>query len=398
MIIFSYGEKMVALICLWMILFLFFVCVPSFYFLYLRKISTKNWNINADSNYLPSVTIMVPMHNEEKVIRLKLENLAKLVYPKEKMQILLVDDASTDRTLREISEFSKSALVDFTVVTSASRQGKMKALNNALKYATGEIIIISDSDAFLSPDILLKTMPFFADCSVGALISKEELINPKISWVSETEKFYFDLVYGIIKLGESKIHSTIMFHGGFAAYRRSFLQKFDVEADDTGTALDIVQRGGRTIMVPEAVSYSLEFAAWRDKFNAKVRRATQNLKTWVKCFSLLLKRKLMLPWKIAIPGIFLYLFNPIIFLLLLITTFYMMLTLPLFALLLASMITFTLTIKRLRVIFIEVIQNHVFLLLAIIGLLTRRNIILWKTAQHSRAIITREMLETLSLV
>jgi cellulose synthase/poly-beta-1,6-N-acetylglucosamine synthase-like glycosyltransferase len=341
---------------------------------------------------------MVPMHNEEKVIRLKLENLAALEYPRDKLQILLVNDGSTDNTLKEVSDFSKNFALNFRVINFDSRHGKTLALNNALKYAVGEIIIVSDSDAFLARDILLKTMPFFADPSVGALISREELIEPGVSWVSETEKVYFDLVYGTIKLGESKLHSTIMFHGGFAAYRKSVLENFNVETDDTGTALDIVQKGKRTIMVPDAISYCFEFSDWKDKFNIKVRRAMHNLKTWIRCLELLFNGELLLPKKIVMPEIFLYLINPFIFLAFLAVSAILVIQFFMIMLIFAFIITLILSIKKTRMLLCEVIQNNCFLLIAILSIIIGRQIIRWETLQNPRAIITREMLKNLKLI
>lgn len=391
-------KNLIVIIGLWFVLLLIFAGVPGFYYLYLRHASSKSWNLKIEKNYLPTVTIMVPMYNEEKTIRLKIENLAKLKYPKEKLQILLVNDASMDGTLDEISSFSKSASIDFKVINLNSRNGKIKALNKALKSAVGEIVVVSDSDAFVPPDTLHQAMPFFADPSVGAVISRGELLNPNISWVSETENFYFSLVYGTIKLGESKIHSTLMFHGGFAAYRKSLLSNFNVETDDTGTALDIVQKGGRTIMVSDAVSFTLGFAAWKDKFNVKVRRATHNVKTWARCLHLLIRRKLLLPKKIAIPEMFLYLFNPVILLMLFIITVFLLLYIPFPMALAVLTLLPILVVKRTRILFIEVVQNNSFLLLAILGLVIRKEIIRWKTVQDPRAMIRRNMLESRHLI
>ena len=391
-------KKLIAIFSLWFILLLIFVGVPGFYYVYLRHASSKSWSLKIEKTCLPTVTIMVPMYNEERTIRLKLENLAKLKYPKEKLQILLVNDASTDSTLDEISSFSKNGLIDFRVINLTSRSGKTKALNKALKYAEGEVVVVSDSDAFLSPNILYKAMPFFADPSVGAVISREELLTPNISWVSETENFYFSLVYGTIKLGESKIYSTIMFHGGFAVYRRSLLDNFNVETDDTGTALDIVQKGSRTIMVPCAVSFSLEFVAWKDKFKIKVRRATHNLKTWVRCLHLLFERRLLLPKKIAIPEMFLYLFNPVVLFTFFIITVFLLLRNPFPMALVILVLLPILVVKRTRTLFIEVIQNNCFLLLAILSLLAGKEIIRWGTVQDPRAMIRRDMLESRHLI
>jgi len=391
-------KNLIEILIAWFALLFVFVGAYFSYYLYLRKALQRSWNIKIDKSNLPSVTIMVPVYNEERTIRLKLENLMKLIYPGEKLQILLVNDASSDRTLDEIASFSKSGYLDFTTVDLSQRSGKTKALNKALERAKGDIIVVSDADAFLPPDALRIAMPYFADPSIGGVISREALLDSDISWVSETESLYMNLSYGTIKLGESKIHSTLIFHGGFAAYRKSELEHFNVEADDTGTALDIVQKGNRTIMVPEVVSYSVEFAIWKDKFNAKVRRARHNMKTWTRCLNLLLKRRLLLPKRIAVPEIFLYLFNPLILLALLMVTVYVSIQNLLFAGFLALVIIPVLVVKKPRLLFVEVLQNNFFLLLAILGMIFRRDIIRWETSQDSRMILNREMLERKGLV
>jgi len=391
------SDKMYVVVVVWLFLAFVFAGAPLIYFLYMRFAKQRLWNLEIHKSHQPKVTILVPMYNEEKTIRLKLENLTKLRYPREKLQILLVNDASTDDTLKEVSSFLKDNSLNISKVDMASRQGKTRALNLALDYARGEIMVVSDSDAFISPDILNKAMPFFADPTIGALVSREKLLESHISWVSQTEEFYYSL-FSEIKLGESKVYSTIMFHGGFAAYRKTLLDKFNVGTDDSGTALDIVQKGYRTIMIPEAVSFGVEFLAWKDKLNVKVRRATHKVKTWTRCLHLLVKRKLLLPKKIALPGIFLHLFNPIVFLMLFVTTIFLWLSEPLTIVLTIPTILSILAIKRLRTMFIEVIQNNFFLLLAILSLLIGKEIIHWKTVQDPRAMIRRDMLEKINLI
>jgi hypothetical protein len=151
-------------------------------------------------------------------------------------------------------------------------------------------------------------------------------------------------------------------------------------------------------MIPDAVSFSLEFSAWKDKFNTKVRRATHNLKTWIRCLRLLLKGQMLLPKKIAIPEIFLYLFNPVVFFTFFIVTVLLLLHNPLLITLLAPTLIFILVAKKTRTLFVEVIQNNCFLLFAILSLAFRKQIIHWKTAQNPRTMITREMLENLQLI
>lgn len=381
----------------WTLLLCAFTSVPASYFLYMRTWAKKPWRLKIDPNYEPTVTIMVPMYNEERTIELKLANLAKLKYPKKKLQILLIDDASTDGTKQKVSKIADK-MKCVSLVGLDSHRGKIAALNKVFHQATGEIIVVSDADAFLAPDVLIKTVQYLADPSVGAVISKEKLLKSEASWVSKTEELYFKLVYGTLKLGESKIYSTITFHGGFAAYKKSFLSKFNVEADDTATALDIVQMGGRTLLVPEATSFGLEFLTWKDKIRTKIRRAAHNVKTWTMCLKLMFEGRLLLPKKIAIPQIYLYLFNPLAFLGLLVATPIVMYNDILYFVVIILILCFLLLFKRTRFLLIEMIQNNFFLMLGIATLFLGKKISRWKTAQDPRAVVTRSMLENEHLV
>jgi cellulose synthase/poly-beta-1,6-N-acetylglucosamine synthase-like glycosyltransferase len=173
------------------------------------------------------------------------------------LQIIVVNDGSTDGTLREVHEFQRfNPNVNIEVLDCSKRRGKTASLNLALNKARGEVIVVSDADCFLSLNVLREALPFLADSSVGAVTGLEVLLNFKDSWVTETEILYNDAVH-TIRVGESKVHSTIFFQGGFGAYKRSLLDGgFDVEADDSGTALNIVQKGVRTFLLPEVVYFT----------------------------------------------------------------------------------------------------------------------------------------------
>lgn len=75
-------------------------CIPLiFYILYMKKIAkNKPWNITMDYNYEPNVSVIIPTYEEEAIIRRKLDNVAEVDYPKEKMEIIIVDSASKDKT------------------------------------------------------------------------------------------------------------------------------------------------------------------------------------------------------------------------------------------------------------------------------------------------------------
>lgn len=93
------------IIVAWFFVGLFFLGVPGVYFVYMKKRSTATWNLDKSNDYFPTIAILVPAYNEEKTIRLKLENLAQVSYPSDKMEIIILNDCSKDNTLKEVGEY-----------------------------------------------------------------------------------------------------------------------------------------------------------------------------------------------------------------------------------------------------------------------------------------------------
>jgi biofilm PGA synthesis N-glycosyltransferase PgaC len=386
------------ILLIWGILVILFVGVPGVYYLYMRKFSMRPWNINRDRNFLPKVSLLIPAYNEEKTIQLKLENLMKLNYPVDKLQIIIVDDGSTDDTVKKVREFQRSNTdLSIEVWSDSQRRGKTASLNLALKKANGEIIVVSDADCFLSPNVLREALPFFADSSVGAVTGLEILLNPEDSWVTETEVLYNDAVHAQ-RVGESKVHSTILFQGGFGAYRRSVLDEFDAKADDSGTALNIVQKGTRTFLLPEAVYFTTFSSVWKGKIVTKLRRARQLVGIWFRCLKLFMRGELRLPAKIFVPEAFSYLVNPFLFIFIISASVLLVLENPLLLFVFSVLLVAGLLVKRVRVLLIEAVQNHLVLLFAIISYAFGKSFSTWSTVDVSRACLNRDVLKRKGLV
>ena len=202
-------------------------------------------------------------------------------------------------------------------------------MNHALKSIDAEVIVMSDADCFWPSDILVKALPFLSDPEVGAVCARELILNPQGSWVTKGEQF-FDSTVESIRIGESKIHSTVIFHGGFAVFKRDILDEFDGDVDDSGTALSIIQKDHRTLLLPETGFFTPFPTLWKNKLVIKIRRANQLQHLWAKCLKLMVKGKLRIPKRIAIPEIFLHIFNPLLFVALVATTFVGFTQYPLF--------------------------------------------------------------------
>jgi len=284
---------------------------PLAYYCYLKKLwLNKPWDVRRDPEYKPRVSIIVPTYNEASLVKQKLDNVASQDYPKDLVEIIAVDSASTDGTSEVVKEWITGRRdVEAKLVEEGVRRGKAFALNSALRLATGEIVIITDADStWLSRDTLANALTWFSDPGVGAVTCLKMPVGEGFAGV---ERGYRDF-YNIIRLGESKKSSTPVFHGELAAFRKSLLQELrgfptDIGADDSHTATLIALRGFRAIAVDNALCTELvprkEYHMWR------IRRAQHLIQHFTKTLKLLPKAPREFK-PILLAETWLHLFNP----------------------------------------------------------------------------------------
>jgi cellulose synthase/poly-beta-1,6-N-acetylglucosamine synthase-like glycosyltransferase len=163
----------------------------------------------------PTVSLLIAAHNEESVIAKKIENTLALDYPRERIQVIVVSDTSTDRTEEITLGFSGKGIVLFRVPDG---KGKVHALNEAMHLVTGDIVVISDADSMYAPDALRKLVRNFADAEVGAVTGEERRVATD-SDEGRGESLYCRLDNQIKRL-EGQLGSMVMVNGGFFAIRR----------------------------------------------------------------------------------------------------------------------------------------------------------------------------------
>lgn len=359
---------------------LVFLLANALQFLYLRHNARKPWNIKVDHSFQPEISVLIPVHNEEETIEKKLENVAAVSYPKDKMEVLVVDDASEDRTLERASEVIGRGLgFEVKIVQPGSRCGKAAALNAALKSVSKDLVIVSDADTFWPSDVLEKALPYLADSSVGAVTGHGVNRQSDESWVTRGEDEYLQLA-SIVRLGESKVNSTIRFEGGFCAFKREAFEKFDCESgsDDSGTALDVVQHRYRTIMAPDVVFYTSFPTSISGKLRVKVRRANQLISLWLKCLKLMFSGKLLLSKRIVLPNVFMFLVNPWVFLVLCMASVAHVLLFPFSVLSLLLLASVAILFIFARSLFMELVVDNLLLAYASVGYLFGRRYVSWQ--------------------
>ena len=171
----------------------------------------------------PTVTIVIPTHNESSIISKRIENLLALNYPADKLEILFVDD-SNDSTPALIEDFSKR-YATVHLIHFKERMGYSPCLFAGCKAAKGEIVVLAEAGSLFESETVHNLVKNFKNPSIGVVTGKDVLLNTN-EVMGESESLY-QRIYDFVRTGESSMDSTIYMKGEAAAVRKSLL--IDIE-------------------------------------------------------------------------------------------------------------------------------------------------------------------------
>lgn len=201
-------------------------------------------------NYEPDVTVIITAYNEERDLRQKLENTLALSYPREKMEIIVASDCSTDATDEIALSFASRGV---RLIRQPERLGKTAAQNAAVEAARGPIILFSDATTLYQSDVLKVMMPNFADPTVGCVAGRLVYVDPASSGTGQGARSYWEYET-FIKRHESRACSLIGASGCLYSVRRSaYVPLYNEACSDFLIATVMVEQGLRAIFEPDAV-------------------------------------------------------------------------------------------------------------------------------------------------
>lgn len=220
----------------------------------------------------PTVTILITAFNEEASIATKIENTLSIEYPKDKLEILVASDGSTDSTDEIVREFGSKGVKLFR---QEGRVGKTETQNNAVKHAAGEIILFSDATTHYEADVLRKVLPAFADATVGCVAGRLVYVDDVGTGVGSGAKGYWNYET-FIKTAESAVCSLIGASGCLYAVRRSAYREMYREACSDFLICTVLYRQGlRSVFEPNAVCFEDTNSKTHDEMRMRVRVIAQ---------------------------------------------------------------------------------------------------------------------------
>lgn len=188
------------------------------------------------------ISVIIPCHNEQSTIKLKIENT--LALGEKIKEIIIVDDYSTDNTYNLADKWKKEDK-RIIAIKNTGMQGKKFAVKKGLKIASGAFICMTDADILLSSDTITKLHPYFLKKHIGGICLSPHIIienNTSNDYIS-----FYELFVKTIKILESKIDSVPVAHGQALFFRNNLNIAPTRQADDVDIAIQIRKKGYKVV-------------------------------------------------------------------------------------------------------------------------------------------------------
>lgn len=232
----------------------------------------KNRKIEKNYENMPTVTVMIVAHNEEKVILKKLENVIRINYPKEKMEVLVSSDSSTDKT----NEIVRNFIVlhpefNIRLYEVKERKGKTNAQNEAQKTVHTEFLVMTDANSMLKEDAVRELMAVFTSEEIAYVCGRLVYTNSVECLSSQAENSYWESDLAVREI-ESKIWTITAGNGALYACRTKDYHDFEpVRCHDSAMPLYYGLAGRRAVANHDAVAYEKAGEDMGDEFKRKAR-------------------------------------------------------------------------------------------------------------------------------
>jgi len=234
----------------------------------ISKIFKNEWS---QKNDRPFVTIVISAYNEEKIIKEKIINSLDLDYPRDRIEIIVSSDGSTDQTDNIVSGFKNSRLQ----LQTFPRIGKTACLNKVVPNTKGEIILFTDANSMFPNNLIKKIVRHFSDSQVGLVTGWTKY--QEAGGEEETTSVYSKLEK-ITKNWESQISSCVGADGAVFALRKAlYMPLQDHDINDFIIPLNVIYQGKRAIIDPEVFCIEESSDSDEKAYRRQIRITTRSL-------------------------------------------------------------------------------------------------------------------------
>ncbi|MEM1784736.1 MAG: glycosyltransferase, partial [Candidatus Bathyarchaeia archaeon] len=270
--------------------------------LYLRLFKRKTPVI---PSFLPKVSIIIPAHNEEKVISRSIEAAIEAEYPNK--EIVVVDDGSNDGTYRIALQYAKKGKIKLLRRDAASGS-KAGALNYGLMFATGDIIITVDADTILERDAIKEAVKTLLEEGVSAVSGNVRVLSGEkggINLLVKLQAYEYLLALELGRRFNSIIGTLLIISGAFGAFWRKYIEslgRYDLDTitEDFDVTVKMRKLNKKLVFSEKAVAWTFVPETLRDWIRQRIRWTRGQAETLWKHRNVLLKQKFNIRFVLAV--------------------------------------------------------------------------------------------------
>ncbi|MDP2209347.1 MAG: glycosyltransferase [Bacteroidota bacterium] len=245
---------------------------------YVRSLKEKEKIDSADYQF-PTCSILIPAHNEEKVIGKTLEAMLRLNYPKDKLKIVVINDGSTDKTREITQHYTKldSRIILYNVATGEGGKGKSRALNIGVKQTDSEIIAIYDADNTPEENALrYLVIQLLTNKELGAAIGKFRTVNKNRNLLTKFINIETLSFQSMLQAGRWEMHGIATLPGTNFVIWSWLIDRLngwdeDALAEDSELSIRIYKEGYKIKYVPYSITYEQEPEKWNVWLRQRIR-------------------------------------------------------------------------------------------------------------------------------
>jgi len=271
-----------------------FILTVYGYFNYIKSLKEKKEINQKEFNY-PTCSILIPAHNEGKVIANTIEAMLNLKYPKDKLKIVVINDGSKDNTKEIIESYAAqdSRVVLFDIPQGQGGKGKSRTLNLGIKSVDTEVVAIYDADNTPDPDSLRYLVAnLISDPALGGVIGKFRTVNKNRNLLTRFINIETLSFQSMLQAGRWQMHNIATLPGtNFVMWNRIIqeLDGWDEEAltEDSELSIRIYEHGYKIKYIPYAITYEQEPESWKVWVKQRVRWVRGNNYVISKFFKLI---------------------------------------------------------------------------------------------------------------
>jgi cellulose synthase/poly-beta-1,6-N-acetylglucosamine synthase-like glycosyltransferase len=247
-----------------------------------------------DPGHYPQLSVLIAAYNEEAAIAEKIEQTLALEYPKERLEILVLSDCSTDKTDEIVKSYPDSRV---RLVRMAERRGKTSAQNFGIRDARGDVVVFSDATAIYHPKALAYLAANYQDPKVGAVSGRYKYFDPQDQSPTGLGSSAFWNYENLIKIMQSRI-STITGCCGciYSVRKAAYTGLPDDIISDLVQPLQVIRKGYKVLFEDRALAYEETTKSTREEFAMRVRVVTRAMR------GLMSVSDVLKPWKFAWPA------------------------------------------------------------------------------------------------